>query len=76
MRPFSRVKSAVCSATTLSFDPLRVSWSLKPAVRSTVTLTPDAPSRMATFPESPVALIMASAARSPWVTKFEPIQPM
>ncbi len=52
------------------------SWSLKPFVRSTVTFTPEAPSRIATSPCPPVALIIASAARWPCTTKSEPIQPM
>ncbi len=42
------------------------------AVRSSVTLTPEAPSRMASLAWPPVALIIASAARRPCWTKSEP----
>jgi hypothetical protein len=51
---------------------LALSSSRKPAVRSSVTLTPEAPSRMASLAVPPVAVIMASAARRPCWTKSEP----
>ena len=51
---------------------LAFSSSRKPAVRSSVTLTPEAPSRMASLALPPVALIIASAARRPCSTKSEP----
>src|SRR4051794_14379460 len=48
------------------------SSSRKPLVRSSVTLTPVAPSRISRLALPPVALIMASAARLPCWTKSEP----
>lgn len=47
--------------------------SLKPLVRSVVTLLPGAPSRMATLPLPPSALIIWSAARLPCSVKSDPM---
>src|SRR6266545_4464559 len=69
--PLSRAKSPVCCATISMPGAPALSWLTKPLVRSVVTLLPEEPSRMATFPLPSVALISASAARLPCSTKFE-----